>query len=244
VSKTRDNHIVPKSYLASWAGFNREDTIRCRDLKSYDPSKVIRRHAKAICYEPYYYPQRIEDLLQREIETPASQLWPTLDKTDIKLSDRKVIARFIAYQSVRSAESIDKLHTLSIFGSGRDNLIIPFKLLEDMDPRIALGRMRNGLDQVAETLAQRNWTVLDFGGNWCIETSDSPVCFGHNDQKLVDGFLPEELVVFPLTPNRVLQVDQSRPFGYSRKTVLPGMSKSINDLVRHWARRFIIMPPR
>lgn len=244
MSKTRNNHIVPRSYLGSWAGFNREDKIRFRDLESYDPSEVKRKYVKAICYEPFYYPQGIENLLQHEIETPASVLWPVLDKSDINLADRKVIARFIAYQAVRSVESIDKLHTLSIFGSGRENLVIPHKLIKGADPRVILGRMRSGLDQVAEVLVQRNWTVLDFGGNWCVETSDSPVCFGHNDQKLIGGFRPEELIVFPLAPNRVLQINQSRAFGYLRREVLPGMSKSINDLVRHWARRYVILPPR
>ena len=214
MSRTRDNHIVPRSYLASWAGFNRKDKIRCRDLKSHDPGKVMLRHAKAICYVPYYYPQRIEDLLQREIETPASVLWPNLVNEDIGLASRKIIARFVAYQAVRSAESIDKLHTLSIFGSGRENLVIPFKLTEGTDPLVVLGRMRRSLDKVAEVLVQRNWTVLDFGGNWCVETSDSPVCFGHNEHKLVDGFRPEELIFFPLTPNRVLQINQSGAFGY------------------------------
>lgn len=244
VSRTKINHIVPRSYLSSWARFNRKGELRVLDIKAYDPKKVMQKHARAVCYEKFYYPQIVENFLQQEIETPAADIWTGFLDSEMKGVKREIIARFIAYQALRSKESMDKIMTLIMLGPGRDNVFIPKKLVEGMDPVLVFKKLRSDIECVAELLSQRNWKIIDFKANLCVETSDSPVCIGHDEQKIVHGFLHEEIIIFPMSPCHVLIINQSEPFGYKREEVLPGMAKSINNLVRHWARRYIILPPK
>lgn len=222
----KQQHWVPKVYLKQFAT---ADSSRTKSPKVWVWDKATRQarngpvRVDTICSSRYLYtPQLVtgfrDPSMETELghaETRAGELWPTVLGSQDCLLDTAVrgfLAEFVALLHLRNIWIYDTMNkAVSLVRKLYPRKESGTEAVDGEDPvNFAKGAfvetIRSSLERVTNRLRKKRWVILDYDQE-VVVTGDRPVLFCVGGRLVGGPFQKETVTLFPLSPNRLLYMD-------------------------------------
>jgi len=260
---TKHQHWVPQFYLRYFATPDTREAAMPKiwlfDKKQPDleraPTAVRNVCGKRYLYTPLDESGNRDTSLDKyldELEAETAALWPVLARDCADLSEpalRNRLARFTAYLHLRNFELfrlIDSTLNLrnKLYGVPSEELLASRSAgmpdLKDAG-RFFVHTVRNGADRITKTFAEMRWTMVCSGVD-VFATSDRPVTFLHETLKMPGPGKQGSVALIPLTPRRLLAMDDrhDQPANFYRNLDGDSRASPFNAAIFDKAVRFVI----